>query len=407
MGGGGLLIASCRRYRRAVFTAVCAANLAILGYYKYAGLLTDLIRRTAHIALPDPEIDLPIGISFFTFQALSYTADVYRGDCDVQKNPFQLALYISFFPQLIAGPIVKYRDVQEQIEHRNLSAQKMEEGIRRFIIGLGKKVLIANAAAGCADGIYALKMQDVTWKLAAMASLCYSIQIYYDFSGYSDMAVGLGKMFGFEFRENFDAPYTSCSIREFWRRWHISLGSWFRDYVYIPLGGSRKGNARTYRNLLIVFFLTGLWHGAGYNYILWGLFHGLLIVLERAGLSKILKKNRGLSWLYAMLAVNTGWILFRNENLSAAAGYIRRLLLPWHYQSGPVLLREYLNNYTASVLCIGVLGAVLTKRIPAVRKAADRFEGSLAELALLCAVLFLCFMSLASDTYNPFIYFQF
>ena len=266
--GTGILLERFPERKKAVLWTSVALNLSLLGYFKYLGLL---VRTLNHLLrgreLEIPQIALPIGISFFTFQALSYVIDVYRGECRAQKNILDLALYISFFPQLIAGPIVKYRDVNDQIRNRTITPEKTAQGIRRFIYGLAKKVLVSNVLAQSADLIFALDMQEMTGTLAWMAAILYTFQIYYDFSGYSDMAIGLGKMFGFTFNENFNYPYMSLSIREFWRRWHISLSTWFREYVYIPLGGNRRGTVRTYVNLGIVFLLTGIWHGASYNFI--------------------------------------------------------------------------------------------------------------------------------------------
>lgn len=267
------------KYRKTILFIGILLNLLILGYYKYTGLII----LTLNYVLGDsiiyvPEVALPIGISFFTFQAISYIIDVYRGGCQPQKKLVNLALYISFFPQLIAGPIVKYKEVDKQIENRNCNSEKIYEGIRRFTYGLGKKVLISNILAISVDKIYALDISQLTGGMVWGASLLYTFQIYYDFSGYSDMAIGLGKMFGFTFRENFNYPYLSLSIREFWRRWHISLSTWFKEYVYIPLGGNRVNIFRTYINLVIVFFLTGIWHGANYNFVLWGLYHGFFSI---------------------------------------------------------------------------------------------------------------------------------
>ena len=275
----------CEKYKKLLLIVVVIWNLGLLGYFNF---LIDIVNHCigseiAYVAYQ--EIRLPIGISFFTFQILSYVIDLYRGQYKAQKNLINLALYISFFPQLIAGPIVKYKDIDAQLAHREITTDKLADGIRRFIYGLGKKVLIANVAAKCVDTIFALDYVNVTGWLAWAAAILYMLQIYYDFSGYSDMAIGLGKIFGFEFQENFRYPYLSRSIQEFWQRWHISLGTWFKEYLYIPLGGNRKGQVRTYINLLIVFGATGLWHGASMNFVLWGLYHGFFSILERMGLS--------------------------------------------------------------------------------------------------------------------------
>ena len=344
---------------------------------------------------------------FFTFQALSYVIDVYGGDCAVQKNPLKLALYISFFPQLIAGPIVKYRDIAEQIDHRTVSLKQTVWGIRRFIYGLSKKVLVSNVMAACADSIYDHGISDMTSAMALVASLCYTMQIYYDFSGYSDMAIGLGKMFGFEFKENFNYPYISGSIREFWRRWHISLSTWFREYVYIPLGGNRKGKIKTYRNLLLVFFLTGLWHGAGYNFIFWGLFHGAFLVLERALYGKKLEQRKIIGWIYTMVIVNTGWIFFRVTDMRQAMEVVKRLVLPWRYLSGSCSIWEFVSPMTVAVFILAVIGMGPVQNMKRISIVLKKMRGSWFEILTLTILFLLCLANLASGTYNPFIYFRF
>ena len=264
--------------------ALCVTlNLLILGYFKYYNFLAEVLNpllRGFDIALPAIQVTLPIGISFYTFQALSYVVDVYRGENQAQKNPLNMMLYISFFPQLIAGPIVKYHDIEEQIENRTVTLEGFSYGVKRFIFGLGKKVILANTFAEVVDAVYAYQAADVSQAMLWLTALLYMLQIYFDFSGYSDMAIGLGKMFGFTFIENFRLPYIATSIQDFWRKWHISLSSWFKEYVYIPLGGNRRGTARTYVNLWTVFLLTGIWHGAGWTFIFWGIYHGFF---QRAG----------------------------------------------------------------------------------------------------------------------------
>ena len=396
-----------RKRSRLTLTAAVIVNLGLLGYYKYAGMMVETVNQLFGASLAVPQIPLPIGISFFTFQALSYVIDVYRGECETQHSWFKMALYVSFFPQLIAGPIVKYRDISDQIDHRLPTTEKTAEGIRRFIYGFGKKILLANVFALCADRIYALEVAQVTGAMAWLASLAYTLQIYYDFSGYSDMAIGLGKIFGFDFQENFRYPYLSLSIREFWRRWHISLSSWFRDYLYIPLGGSRKGTLRTYLNLLIVFFCTGFWHGASWTFVLWGLFHGLFSILERLGLDKILKKVKPLAFLYTLLVVIFGWVLFRVESLEAVGGYFLRMLQPWHYTASAYGLQDFVDGYTLASLILGLLGAGALHRLGEKTGLARRWRGSVPEIIFCALILILSLMSLASNTYNPFIYFRF
>lgn len=405
--GSGMLLAHFALHKKKILWSCVIINLGLLGYFKYLGLL---IRTWNHLlgeeAVAIPEIALPIGISFFTFQALSYVIDVYRGECKVQRNILHLALYISFFPQLIAGPIVKYRDVNEQIAGRIVTSEKLAEGIRRFIYGLGKKVLISNVLAESADLIFALDMTEITGPLAWTAAFLYTFQIYYDFSGYSDMAIGLGKMFGFTFHENFQYPYMSLSIREFWRRWHISLSTWFREYVYIPLGGNQKGTVRTYINLGIVFLLTGIWHGASYNFIFWGIYHGLLSVVERVGLGKVLEKHKAAGFVYTFLAVHFGWILFRIESMRQIWEFGKRIIFPWNYAVSHYAVREFVNGHTIFVLVCAVAGMGIIQKCSS-EKLYGKWRLSIAELLYCMILLFFSISALASNTYNPFIYFRF
>lgn len=269
-----------RRKNRAALAVAVVINLGMLAVFKYAGMMVTTVNAVTGLALPVPQIALPIGISFFTFQALSYVIDVYRGVVEAQKNYFRILLYISFFPQLIAGPIVKYRDIASQIAERSQDLEKIARGLRRFVCGLAKKVLIANTMGQAADVIFAQDLGSLSAPSAWLGAVAYIFQIYYDFSGYSDMAIGLGLMFGFEFKENFNYPYGAANMQDFWRRWHISLSTWFKEYLYFPLGGNRKGKPRTALNRLIVFFCTGLWHGANWTFVIWGLWHGAFLLLE-------------------------------------------------------------------------------------------------------------------------------
>lgn len=312
-----------------IFATVC--NIGLLFIFKYLNFTISNLDRIFGLMIPQTEIMLPIGISFFTFQAMSYVIDVYRGTVKVQQNPFYLALYISFFPQLIAGPIVRYSTIESQIRARSISLDGFAEGVRRFIIGFFKKVFLANNVALIADQAFSIvDTSELSVALAWLGSFAYTLQIYFDFSGYSDMAIGLGKMFGFQFLENFNYPYLSKSISEFWRRWHISLGMWFRDYVYIPLGGSHVENSwLLVRNLLIVWTLTGVWHGANWTFLLWGLFYFFLLTGEK--LLGIPKRRDGKSknliyMIVVFLCVNAGWVLFRAENISAAIHYFFAML---------------------------------------------------------------------------------
>ena len=414
--GAGLLLARFEGedpydVRKLVLTLDILLNLALLGYFKYMGLLMEGLNAVLALfhggALEVPAIALPIGISFFTFQALSYVVDVYRGQVQAQRKLINVALYISFFPQLIAGPIVRYREINEQIENRTVTWDGFALGARRFIYGLSKKVLIANVVARGADALYKLDVGSVTGGMAWLAAILYTFQIYYDFSGYSDMAIGLGRMFGFSFSENFNYPYLSRSIREFWRRWHISLSAWFKEYVYIPLGGSRKGAGRTYLNLLVVFLLTGIWHGAGVTFILWGLYHGLFSVLERLGLGRALQKLGIVGWLYAFLVVVFGWVLFRVEDLPVALQLMGRMLAPWRYTATSLHLYDYVSRHMLMILPLAFLGMGPVQALADKTGLAAKWKYSWLEAIFCIALLALCVGSLASSSYNPFIYFKF
>lgn len=385
-----------------------AINLGILGYFKYANMLVQTINRiVGNDLLPHVNIALPIGISFFTFQAISYVVDLYRGHYRAQKNVLSLALYISFFPQLIAGPIVKYKDIDDQIENRTMSIEKTAEGIRRFIYGLGKKVLISNVLGYAVDTIYALPLESLSGVLIWAAVILYTFQIYYDFSGYSDMAIGLGKMMGFEFLENFNYPYMSSSIREFWNRWHISLSSWFKEYLYIPLGGNRKGVVKTYRNLFIVFFLTGLWHGASNNFIVWGLYHGFFSVIERLGLGNWLKKHNVIAHIYTFFVVSFGWIFFRVESVRLGIKIALRMCMPWMYMESPVHLYEIVDWQVVIVLILAVLGMGIVQKYTERKEFLRRYRYSILEMLVLIFIMGYSILTLAANTYNPFIYFRF
>ncbi len=310
------------------FVIALATNIGLLAFFKYANFAVENLNHILHLLQLPPvavqNVHLPIGISFFTFQALSYIIDVYRHETTVQTNFLHFALYKSLFPQLIAGPIVRYKDVARELAHRTVNLDDFAAGVQRFIIGLGKKVLIANVMGRAADYIFSLPPDRLPASLAWLGAIAYTLQIYYDFSGYSDMAIGLGRIFGFHFLENFNYPYIAGSIREFWRRWHISLSSWFRDYLYIPMGGNKDGAFRTGLNLLTVFFLCGLWHGANWTFILWGIYHGCFLVLERTpwGRRAIASAPRVLRHLYVLLVVIVGWVFFRSETFSYAMQYL-------------------------------------------------------------------------------------
>lgn len=391
------------KLKRLILTLGIVFDLGFLGYYKYAGFVVSLLNRLAHHEIMSvPQIALPIGISFFTFQAISYIVDVYRKDTEYSKSVVNVALYIAFFPQLIAGPIVKYRDINQQIEKRQANWVKVSNGFRRFIYGLAKKVLVSNVLGLCVDTIYSNDLSFIDYKVAWIGALAYTFQIYYDFSGYSDMAIGLGKMFGFDILENFDYPYVSKGISEFWRRWHISLGSWFREYLYIPLGGNRKGEIRTYINLCIVFFLTGLWHGANLTFVFWGLYHGFFRIIERLGFDKWLKKHNVLATIYCFLVVNFGWVIFRSTGITNSLRYLARMILPFKYNNSTIEMYTFLNLKVVFIGVIAILGAGCVPK-----KIVKKWKNSIPEAIYCVVLLILCLASIASNTYNPFIYFQF
>ena len=407
----GLLLDQLKHRKRArAFTLAAGviANLAMLGYFKYASMFVGTVNRIAgHEVIKDPQVPLPIGISFFTFQAMSYVIDVYRGECETQKSLPKLALYVSFFPQLIAGPIVKYRDVNKQIDNRKISMQKASFGFRRFIYGLAKKVLISNILGEIVDGIIATDISKISCLMAWVAMGLYLIQLYYDFSGYSDMAIGLGKMFGFDFHENFRYPLISCSFQEFWVRWHLSLSTWFREYVYFPLGGSRKGRRRTYINLMAIFLLTGFWHGAGYNFILWGFCHGVCTIAEHMGFKKILDKNKVAGWFYTMFMIVLTVSLFRLDNTILALQFMHRMLMPWKYAVSPISLWEYIDHHGLFIIVAAFVGMGFLQKTAKKFKWMSRWKYSVPEAVYCAAILGLSIISVASSTYNPFIYFKF
>lgn len=401
----GLLLARAATRARARFWLICSIviSLGLLGVFKYTGFFASLLKLLPGFsAIAVPVIPLPVGISFYTFQSMSYTIDVYRGETAAQRNFITFAAYVSLFPQLIAGPIVRYKDVEEQLTGRVETLSVFAAGVRTFTVGLAKKVLIANVCGACWT---ALSAGQSGWAAAWVGILAYTLQIYFDFSGYSDMAVGLGRMFGFEFMENFRYPYLARSITEFWRRWHISLSTWFRDYLYIPLGGNRKGPLCQIRNLLIVWFLTGLWHGASLNFILWGLYYFLLLVLERFVLGKAWERVPGFVRLpVTFFLVMIGWTIFAFPDFSAMLSYFGAL-----FSFGAPALRGdagFLVLTYLPILLIGLLAAT-----PLGKKAYDRVKatrwGRAGELLLVATALILCTAALVSQSYNPFLYYQF
>lgn len=411
--------AHTRTARRWTITAAIVVNLAVFLYAKYAnffvGEVNYLLASLGAGSISWTKIALPIGISFFTFQKLSYLVDVYRGVVAPARSLSAYVLYVSLFPQLIAGPIVRYHDVCRQLEGRTLTSEKMLEGIWRFCIGLGKKVLIANILAEVADRAFGLEAARLTAGRAWIGILCYSFQIYFDFSGYSDMAIGLGRMLGFRFLENFNHPYISRTFTEFWRRWHISLSNWMREYLYVPLGGNRRGCGRTYFNLWLVFLLSGLWHGAAWNFFLWGAFHGLFLCLDKlTGFSRRRAMPAAVGIPLTFLLVTTGWVLFRSETLAQAADYLGRMFLfaAPAADTAPLAWREFMD--TRAVVVLGA--AILFSFAPAFSGALDPVKKRLpvntaiqllARYGTAMLLFLLSATALAAGQFNPFIYFRF
>ena len=412
--------------KKAALVTVVVLNIAVLFFFKYfnmfvvivesfmetggglSGVLDSMLSMEGSGKIVLAKIVLPIGISFFTFQSMSYVIDVYTDKAELQENIIDFALYVSLFPQLIAGPIVKYSDVALQLKSRKETIDMFISGQKRFCYGLGKKVLISNTFAEIADKIWELDTSTLGAPVAWFGVLAYTLQIYYDFSGYSDMAIGIGRMLGFQFKENFDYPYTSLSVQEFWRRWHISLSTWFKEYIYIPLGGNRKGKARTYLNVFIVFLLTGIWHGANFTFIFWGLFYAVIQIIERMFLGKLLQKNpiKIINWIYTMLAVMIGWVYFRSDTIFQANEFIRQM---FSFSSSDNSVLSYLSMKVIITLVVAILFAGFVQR--PLRKYYDKIRGKLpvltADFLLQGAIVVYSIFMLVSGTYNPFIYFQF
>lgn len=398
----------CRKARIAAFVLIIIADLSLLAYYKYAAFFVTNLNRLLSVELTVPAIALPIGISFFTFQAMSYTIDVFRGTVKPQRKLSYVALYISLFPQLIAGPIVRYKTIETELEERTFSGDDFSQGVGRFIIGLGKKAIIANVMALAADYAFGRDPAALSVTAAWLGSAAYALQIYFDFSGYSDMAIGLGRMFGFHFLENFNYPYIARSISDFWRRWHISLSSWFRDYVYFPLGESRvNGKARLVLNLFIVWALTGLWHGANWTFVGWGLMFFVLIAFEKVtGFGKWIEKIPVISNLYMLICVLIGWVLFRAEWGNEALNYLLAMVgLKGNPLAGTdtyLVLYEYSFTWIVGVIaCLPITKALSNLRFSGTPLAALLRWAYLAFIMLLSVVL------ISGSTYNPFIYFNF
>ena len=393
-----------RKMKSLLIFGVCF-NLFMLGFFKYAGFIVENVNSLFGLEIEYEGLPLPVGISFYTFQILSYVIDVYKGQVKVQKKIVNFATYITMFPQLIAGPIVQYSDIEKQLNERTVTIDNFYDGIIYFIKGLGKKVLFANTIGAVYSDIVAQGIGETSVVTAWICIICYTLQIYFDFSGYSDMAVGLGKMFGFEFVQNFNFPYKATSITDFWRRWHISLSSWFRDYVYIPLGGNRKGDVRTIVNILIVWSLTGMWHGAAWNFIAWGMFYGVLLIAEKYLLKSVLERiPLVLRHIGTLIVVMIGWVFFSSENMTQATDFIGALVGMGNgkiidNQAMYLLSENFFAIFTMGLSAAGVFDMISTRE-------ETRLYKSLKSLLYL-VIFVLCIAYLVSETYNPFLYFRF
>ena len=407
----GLLAARPWRWSRLVLWAAVAGNLGVLAFYKYLGFLAENLSLLLGVSLPVPAVALPLGISFFTFQGLSYVVDVYRDKSLATRSFFDLLLYICLFPRLVAGPILKYQDVAGELHCRAVTLDGTARGVRRFILGLTKKLLLSDTAAGMVNAVFALEAGQLDFRLAWLGAVGYALQIYFDFSGYSDMAIGLGWIFGFHFKENFRYPYAAASVKEFWRRWHISLSTWFRDYLYIPLGGSRGGRGKTLRNLFVVWLLTGVWHGASWTFVAWGLLYFLLLVPEKLW-GWAVRWPALLGWAWTFLMVNFGWVLFRAGTLPACLDFLGAM---FGQGGGPDLQAAYYWGQYWVVILLGVLLAFpvapwLTRKVEDYlgKHARHVFPLWDAVYGLALTLIFLASAAfLVKGTYNPFIYFNF
>lgn len=387
-------------------------NIGILSYFKYYCWATDNINALFGMNLKCT-VFLPLGISFFTFQALSYIIDIYRGEIIATRNIVKFSSFLTMFSQLVAGPIVRYSQIADQLQNRKVHIETIAEGTRRFIIGLGKKVILANSAAIIADQIFTIPIKEMTCSMAWMGLITYTIQIYYDFSGYSDMAIGIGLMLGFQFPENFNYPYIAKSAREFWKRWHITLSTWFRDYLYIPLGGNRKKPLRVNINLIVVFLLCGLWHGASWNFIIWGGWHGFFLSIERnVGFQKLYGKvPLFLKHFYALFVIMVGWIIFRSETMGYALGYFNICFLGGVRENLSVPLAMLIQPYHLLIFPLSVIGCMpwhkKLKNLWIQRKGFISLSVRILEIGFLTVLLMVCIAELFSSSYNPFIYFRF
>ena len=406
----GMLVDKCKRRGndRGARLAVCSSvffNLALLFFFKYWDFIAGSLASLGLPFMPRLGLSLPIGISFYTFQTMSYTIDVYRGDAKAQRSILNFGTFVTLFPQLIAGPIIKYKDLGDQIDHRDHPVERFASGVQTFVAGLGKKVLLANNLGMLWDAYKALPVSELTTAGAWLGILAFSFQLYFDFSGYSDMAVGLGRMLGFEFGKNFDYPYISRSLTEFWRRWHISLGSWFREYLYIPLGGNRVSRPRLLLNLMIVWAATGIWHGASWNFLLWGLYYGLLLVVEKFFLSALMERwPNWLRHIYALFFIAIGWALFAVEDFSHLGPYLSAMLGFARGGLADGAFFYYLRSYLPTLVIAGIASTPLAKN--AWDRLGEKPRMILLPLLLLSGLL-LCTCYLVDATYNPFLYFRF
>ncbi len=409
---GALAIQNWQKHKKLILFFTIIMNLGFLIYFKYFNFLINNLNSLFNQSFNTLHIIMPIGISFYTFQALSYIIDVYKGECKAQKNWYKLALFICLFPQLVAGPILKYHDIETQIEHRKINFENTSLGVKRFIIGLSKKVLIANTLGVIVDKIFIQDPQDFSQAIAWLGSIAYTLQLYFDFSGYSDMAIGLGLIFGFKFMENFNYPYISKSITEFWRRWHISLSTWFKQYVYIPLGGNRIGKIKTLINLAIVFILTGIWHGAEWTFIIWGIWHGLFIIIEKIFKIKDFDSKEHniliniLRHIYCLFIIIIGWVLFRSENIHYALQYLANMFgllefddLNFQYNWHHYINKMHILPFVFALFCCT---PIFKNILYCNNKPLKIFIN-----AWLLLLFYLSTITIASDTYNPFIYFRF
>ena len=398
-----IMIEENEKYRKLLFIVTCIFNIGILFFFKYFNFFVNDVLMLKNVTL---NIILPIGISFYTFQILSYVIDVYKKEVVAQRSIINLGAYVTMFPQLIAGPIVRYQTIAKELTERKEHVDDIAEGLRRFIIGLGKKIIIANQMAIIADKVYlSIPLHDLNTMFAWIGTIAFALQIYYDFSGYSDMAIGLGKMFGFHFVENFNYPYIATSITDFWRRWHISLSSWFRDYVYIPLGGSRCSKARWMLNIMIVWSLTGLWHGASYNFILWGLYYGVLLMMEKLFFKKYLDKLKGINYIITMLIVLVGWVFFNSSSVDQII-YMIRNLFGFNGSFSLILLNNQGILYLLPYMLIAIIGMG-----PWINQLFIKIRNNTIGFTIydiyLVVILVVCLIFLINDSYNPFIYFRF